>query len=245
LAIFKPWTEGAYRRAVAISASDGWARAAMEDDFHHFAVTIRHDGTTITAIEPESIRVPWASCPLAEAALQALVGQPLASASLTTEQRGQGCTHMLDLVAEALAHARRGPIQRAYRIEVEPPKDGIMHARLERDGETVFDWRIKDDIIQDGPLAGMGVWSLPKTGTDRFSPDEMEAVLLLRRASRIAQARGLNLDEIPHAGFASRGQPASCYSLKPENQGQATRNVGSARDFSALGAWPLAKETTG
>ena len=40
----------------------------LEDDFHHFEVTLHHDGAHVTGIEMHAVRWPWATCPDAGAA---------------------------------------------------------------------------------------------------------------------------------------------------------------------------------
>jgi hypothetical protein len=230
---------GAYRRAVRITGRTDEIQAEMADDFHHFAVTIGHDGAVIRSIAVESHRSPWVTCPLAAKALDALVGQRLDGGGLARESRSQGCTHMLDLVALALDHAQRGTAHRDYRIEIEVQPDKSLRCRLERDGEALFDWRVRDDVIVGGPLDGLALKPLAKTAADRLSPDDLEAAMALRRAIHISGARGIDLDKASHAGLSGAG-PATCYTLLPENRPLALRQLGASRDFYAEGVWPLA-----
>ena len=53
----------------------------LEDDFHHFEVTLQHDGAHVTAIDMHAVRWPWATCPAAGQGLQALVGMELSDRS--------------------------------------------------------------------------------------------------------------------------------------------------------------------
>jgi len=55
------------RRAV------GW----LEDDFHHFGVTIEHEGGRVVDVRMAAPRTPWSTCPGAAKPLQALLGKPL------------------------------------------------------------------------------------------------------------------------------------------------------------------------
>src|SRR5207253_3987668 len=68
-----------YRRAIRIVATTRRAVAEIEDDFHHFVVTVAHDGRTVTGATGRAIRYPWSSCPLAGGALSALAGLPLST----------------------------------------------------------------------------------------------------------------------------------------------------------------------
>ena len=59
---------GAFRRAILLRTLDeASVQGELEDDFHRFGVTLRHDGRAVTAVEGRSIRYPWSSCPLAGA----------------------------------------------------------------------------------------------------------------------------------------------------------------------------------
>src|SRR5262249_35262282 len=53
----------AYRRKSIAIAGEFETVAAMEDDFHHFTVRLRHDGERVTGISGETIRFPWSVCP--------------------------------------------------------------------------------------------------------------------------------------------------------------------------------------
>ena len=48
-----------YRRRLRVTGGPGWVRSALEDDFHHMAVTLRHRDGAVTAVEPEMNRAPW------------------------------------------------------------------------------------------------------------------------------------------------------------------------------------------
>ncbi len=99
-----------YRRATIIDVSEGQVSAEMEDDFHHFRITLRHDGVVITGIVGESIRFPWSTCGReSEMKIQELKGSRLESLykQLSTEQRYIHCTHLFDLVQLAVSHAAK------------------------------------------------------------------------------------------------------------------------------------------
>ena len=88
-----------YRRATIISASEYQVSAEMEDDFHHFRITLRHDGDVVTGIVGESIRFPWTTCGLeAEQKIQGLAGLRLDSMyeQLSPDERFSQCTHNFD-----------------------------------------------------------------------------------------------------------------------------------------------------
>jgi hypothetical protein len=215
----------------------------MEDDFHSFVVAIRHDGRSVQAVEVESVRTPWATCPMAAKALETLAGQPLAAgARLAAEVRNAGCTHMLDQALLAIAHASRGTARLAYRMEVEADADRSIRAQLARDGEPLLDWRVVNGAISGGDLDGVSIMALPREAAGRLAPDLLEAAVTLRRAVHISGARAIDMDDFPTAGSIVQGLPASCYSLLPEVKDRALRNRGTMRDFSGEGRWPLSEQ---
>src|SRR5258708_34826169 len=66
-----------YRRRILVRATaPGEVVADLEDDFHHFRVTLRHDGHVVESVDAESIRWPWSTCPGAAVPLRALAGAP-------------------------------------------------------------------------------------------------------------------------------------------------------------------------
>ena len=68
----------AYRRRIRVTTVEpGVVVSALEDDFHVFIVTLRHDGTQVIDVECESRRWPWSTCPAAAESLKALAGMPL------------------------------------------------------------------------------------------------------------------------------------------------------------------------
>jgi len=214
----------------------------MEDDYHSFVVTILHDGRAIEGVEVESVRTPWATCPMAARAMQALVGLPLAEGlRITAETRASACTHMLDQAALAIAHAAHGTPRLEYRMEVEADADRVVRAQLDRDGRRLLDWRVVKGVVEGGAFDGLSVASLTRHGAERLSPDVREAATVLRRAIHVSGARAIDMDAIATAGSITATLAATCYSLLPENRGEARRNLGSARDFSGEERWPLSE----
>lgn len=215
----------------------------MEDDYHSFVVTILHDGCAIQGVEVESLRTPWATCPMAANAMQALVGQPLAAGvRLASETRNLACTHMLDQAGLAIAHAARVTERLEYRMEVEAGPDRVVRAQLARNGEPLLDWRVVGGVIQGGELDGVPLATLLRHAPARLAPDVMEAALALRRAAHVSGARAIDMDAIPTAGSIVSTLPPTCYSLQRHIRPQAVRNKGSMRDFSAEGRWPLSAD---
>src|SRR5690242_17941726 len=112
----------AYRRRLLLSApAPGVVVSDLEDDFHHFTVTLEHDGERVVSVECSSGRWPWSTCPSAAESLRALAGMPLSrrftAAGRWTDPK-QNCTHQFDAACLAITHAAWGRTERRYDVEV-------------------------------------------------------------------------------------------------------------------------------
>lgn len=225
--------EGALNRIVRVTVAAGRARAAVEDDFHHFRLNLRHAAGCVVAIEPESLRFPYSLCPAAGERLHELVGAPLLPRASDifrlTEPRLQ-CTHQFDLAALAIARAAQGAGV-TYRIEIPDPVEGRTRARLWRDGRAVLTWDVEGYAISGPePYAGRGLGAgFTDWVASRFDEAEAEAALVLRRGVFVSRGRRMleQLDAQRHA--PSYG---GCWAHQPERAQQALRMVRSWRDFS-------------
>ncbi len=231
-----------YRRLIDIeAASAGEVTAWMEDNFHHFAVRLRHAGGKVASVDVLSRRTPWSTCAAASAKLQALVGQNLVARSSAIggmlSMRMQ-CTHMFDLAGLALAAAASGIAHRVYQASVtlrQPlpvkgaPHTGRCEAVLCRDGEAVLHWIIEDEmIVSPEPrslLRGFRAW------TETLPICEAEDALVLRRAVDVSGGLSVDLDSI--ASPLELDLPAVCHSYQPEQAALARRHKGMSRNFSS------------
>src|SRR5262245_49871646 len=112
----------AYRRRIAIETTEpGIVVARLEDDFHDFIVTLRHDGALVESVTCRSERWPWSTCPSAAESLGALAGMPLSrrftAAGRWTDPK-QNCTHQFDAACHAITHAAWGRTRRCYDVEI-------------------------------------------------------------------------------------------------------------------------------
>lgn len=231
---------GAFRRCIVIAhrprESGGEVRAALEDDFHHFRVTVRHELEHVVQIRGDAVRHPYSLCASATRPLQELVGMPLgriaSSATRATDATGQ-CTHLLDLAGLAVAGAANEIRLRRYDIEVPERIDGRTTARLARDGLPLLAWDLRETtIVGPAPFAGVSLHhGLARWALETLSPELAEATIVLRRGAVISQGRSQNLDVQIHARPTGR-----CYVQQPQRAVQALRVVGSTWDFSARAA---------
>jgi hypothetical protein len=213
--------------------------AALEDDFHHFTVIVRHDGHVVTGISAAAVRWPWSTCPDAGKQLDQLVGMELSprctAVAAITEPRWQ-CTHQFDLAGLAVAHATRDAEARQYDIEVPPANaDGTRTVRVSRDGELLLEWTV---TYGSGLTAPVPFTEAPwrggfiKWADATFEPDDAEAAIVLRRACDIGMGRGMNLEGYRTAEELAVLMTGVCYTMQPAIMPVAIRAIGSIRDFA-------------
>src|SRR5262245_25567153 len=108
---------------------------------HCMVVTVHHDGTVATALEPEMARAPWTTCPGAiEQLRQTFTGVRL-DAFAERGEKQQNCTHLHDLAVLAAAHAFDDrPV--VYDVLVADPVDGVTRAELRKDGAPILGWTL-------------------------------------------------------------------------------------------------------
>ena len=233
---------GCFRRAIRILAEPGKAYAEVEDDFHHFAVEIRHDGAHVTETQGRAIRHPWSLCPMAADALQSLRGLPVTTDPTAIyryiDPRLQ-CTHMFELAGLAVTQAARGSGARRYDATVDDETEGEIAVELRLDGAALARWRLLNGVIVE-PLErrGQRPAAYRSAVLADLPHDEAEQLLILRRVIGLGAARGIDIDQFPTAASMDRG--AACFVFRQGVAEHATRSYGSTRDFST-GPGPLAE----
>jgi len=236
---------GRFRRAIRILAEPGGARAEVEDDFHHFAVAIRHDGGYVTEARGRAIRHPWSLCPMAAGELARLRGLPVTTDPTAVyrhiEPRLQ-CTHMFEAAGLAVTQAARGTGARRYDATVGDPMEGQILVELRRDGAALIRWRLQNGVIVE-PVErrGQRPTAYRSAVLAGLPHDEAEQLLILRRVIGLGAARGMDIDRFPNAASMDRG-PA-CFVFRQDVAEHAARNHRSALDFST-GPGPLAEGPT-
>lgn len=228
---------GIYRRRLRIRTTPGWARADLEDDPHRYGIEIDHDGERVTAIREHMLRTPWTLCLQAGTALQRLVGMPLsadATAIFRHTAASEQCTHMFDTAGLAIAHAARGTPLRQY--DIEAPywlPSGPRELRLRRDGVDVLSWTIEGrSILAPAPYAGQEWQKMLGWTRETFQDaDDVEAVVVMRRAVMISHGRTVSLDPLDNAAGTGHVSGA-CYVFTPGVAEHAKRHYGSTLDFT-------------
>jgi hypothetical protein len=231
-----------YRRRILVTtAGPGRVVADLQDDFHHFVVTVHHDGTRVEALECDSERWPWSTCPGAADSLRALAGMPLArrftAAGQWTDPK-LNCTHQFDAACHAITHAAWGRDRRQYDIEV-PMRDagGTTRVRLWVDGARRLAWSLTwAGIVDPSPPFDAAPWKggFMRWADTTLEPDDAECAIVLRRCADIGMGRGMDLDGVPRADQLPPMMTGVCHTMQPGVIEHAVRHVGSIRDFSAM-----------
>jgi hypothetical protein len=202
----------------------GEARAALEDDFHHFRVTMRHRDGVVGEVTAEQPRFPTGGCEGAAPRLSELVGMKLdpfsGAALIHTDARFQ-CTHLIDLAGLAIAAAAQGIARRRYDVEVPDAVNGRTSPRVFRDGVRVLEWQIENDtILGPDPFTGrsMGL-GFSAFAREQLTLDDAEAALILRRGIMVGFGRLIS------AGLITPKSPrmpiGACWAFQPERAHEA------------------------
>ena len=224
------------RRHLLVAVDDFTVAAGVEDEMHHFELTVRHDGSVVTAVGGTPVRWPWSPCYDSPNALAALVGLPLtatpADIAAWTDAREQ-CTHQFDLATLAISHAARhvagGANRRDYVTEVPDWNEAPFTARLWRDGDLILDWTCGAPLKQR-----FFAWC-----ANNLDSDTAEAAQMLRRAVWLSPARKVDLEDMDDATESGLAL-AICYTSQAERMPVAIRSRNSLRDFSTSAAPLLA-----
>ncbi|WP_244861109.1 DUF2889 domain-containing protein [Aromatoleum petrolei] len=225
-----------YRRRIRVKTDTGEARADLEDDPHRYGVTVRHDSVRVVAVEGLALRTPWSLCASAAAALSRLEGMPLTTDFTNVYRYIDGsmqCTHMLDMAGLAIAHAARGIRLREYDFEITWSEGQEQQfATMYVDGVNFLNWTVQDTrILSPTPFAGQNLRTMkPWIEVNFNDPDELEALMLFRRAIHISGSRSLDLDALPNAA-ATGHTIGACYVFQPGVAEHALRMHGTTRDF--------------
>ena len=239
-----PYPQGAFRRRIRVEVTGpDTIEGGLEDDFHHFEVTLSHDGERVTGAEARAVRWPWTTCPDAAAPLRKIVGMELLPRCLAVGDRTDpraNCTHMFDLAGLPVAHASRGePVgaRRQYDVEI-PHADqagDAVDVRLWRDGDLMLQWTLARGRCIDPPPYSETQWrgGFLRWADRTLEPELAEAAIVLRRACDIGMGRGMDLDGVDRAEELEPLMLGVCYSMQPEQIHVALRNKGTIRDFDS------------
>jgi Protein of unknown function (DUF2889) len=239
-----------YRRRITVETiSTHETRCELQDDFHHFIVTMTHAAGAVETISAESRRFPWATCPHAESALEALIGIPLSerfTAAARYADASKNCTHQFDAAAHAITHTAAIAVghrtaARQYDCEIgatlATSAAGPGRNRVWVDGVLTLEWMIRAGRGPDAIAAPFDAapWrgGFMRWADATLEPNDAEVAIVLRRACDIGMGRGMDLDAVPEAGQLLQVMSGVCYTMQPETAIGSLRNVGTIEDFAA------------
>ncbi|MBV2151131.1 DUF2889 domain-containing protein [Sphingobium sp. AS12] len=222
-----------FRRRVRVTPAPGQVIAALEDDYHCMAVTLRHDDGIVTSVESVMERVPWTTCPGAPAVLAAtFTGIALADIPARGEKKAN-CTHLHDLTVLAAAHAGETNTI-IYDIVTCDPIDGLATAEIRRDAMPLLQVAHRNHVMEAPiAIAGLSIMKL-RDWIEGLDGPHREAAKLLQWGAILANGRLIPMER---QSTASR-VPPNCFTFQPDNAAKAIR-VGKVIDFTAAPLTPL------
>lgn len=222
-----------FRRRIVVEARAGAVAAMLEDDLHCLAVVLRHDGTRVTSIEPQFDRLPWTTCPGAQAKLvETFAGLPLAEVTARRDKK-QNCTHFHDMAVLAAAHAAEAG-RVVFDILATDPLAGERLLEIRRNGAVLHSWSEQDGSLRaPADVAGKTLFTL-RDWIGSLTGQAQEAARLLQWAAIVAHGRTMPMESQSIASLI----PPNCYTFQPERASGAVRN-GARRDFSDGSHVPL------
>lgn len=231
--------EGTFRRQIDLKAWDertvvGW----LEDEYHHFGLTLVHDGAAVVDLRVAAPRHPWSTCAEAGLPLRALIGKRLVTRcsdiGALVDMRKQ-CTHVFDLAGLAMAHASARREHRRYHGTVQPlanleadASEGWLRATLYRDGQRVMAWDLSEDFIMAPPrYAGRSIDRGFREWLETRQEVEAEDAFVLRRVAFVAKGRRISIEHARVAHDIEQGRV--CHTFQPEYRAIAFRVKDTSR----------------
>ena len=232
-----------YQRTILIEKDLDFTKVELQDDFHHFSISVHCNASQLTALSGRSVRTPWSTCGGASSVLHSLVGRSFDTRglSLPHEERAGQCLHLMDMVELAVAHSQRTARSRAYVIEVVRgvrPEDPI-DARLVRNDEPVLSWHLdKSHVCAAPPYDSLPRAAIGGLKRDRIAAwaqvhldaDGCEATLVLHRAIMVSGSKYFDWQS-PRTS-AERSIPSFCFAHDPARAAVARPTPENFRDSS-------------
>lgn len=229
---------GTFRRRILFSSVAGTVHAALEDDFHGFRLILSHNGSVVTGIQAETLRIPGSTCSEAPDLLQRFVGRELTGNRVQFRQYEDArmhCTHLHDLLWLASAHALRPLGPRQYDVILPDAVDSSCEAEVRIDGVTTHRWVIDmQSVIAPVEHAGLPLQQgFARWAADAFVGDALEAAVVLQMGIFVGRARRLDVEALrKNFPEGDMRQAAVCYSFQPEARLRYVPTLGAVREFS-------------
>ncbi|WP_300399505.1 DUF2889 domain-containing protein [uncultured Sphingobium sp.] len=213
---------GSTVRRVSLRTQSDRIDGHLLDNFHEMHCSIVHDGTIVTAVVGQSIRIPTTACAGAVGQLQSLIGLPICTPRRDFYAGGiarHHCTHLLDLAVLAIAHAQQPSMEILYEAEVPDEVELPVPIAVWRNNRLICRWLVRHGAILEPlelrgrPLGtGFAAWA-----SAAFDQDQLEAATILARTWLIAVGRRYRPSQA--AGRPARENPemlGRCYAYSAE-----------------------------
>lgn len=230
---------GQYLRSLEIlRLGDREYAFAMEDSYHAFAVTFRHDGSHLSALQAHWHRQPMGSCSGAGKALERMVGCPLSDDIYAAGQFQDGrlhCTHHFDMLSLAIVHAHQEREDRRYDVVIADAPAGNVCPELFVNDRSTLCLQLRDHQYITSPghyqgvslMRGFNVWA-----REHLEAEEREYAFIIQKAMFVAAGQQMNIP-------AMVGKPAplsgptvgTCYASRQADYAESTR-LNTLRDLS-------------
>jgi hypothetical protein len=215
----------------------GW----LEDENHHFGVSVRHRDGVVLDARGASPRHPWSTCEQAPSALRTLIGRPLVGRAWDLggqhDMRAQ-CTHLFELAALVSAHASAGGEDILYDAQVHTPDQDVgpgprlTTATLAANSTEVLQWSARGMVLErPAEEAGRDLFQGFRPWLEGMPPARAQAAFVLRRAHWLHVGRIADLDDFETA--AELGLGPVCFTFQPHRAGEAARMRGGWRDYAS------------
>lgn len=210
---------------------EGW----VEDNFHHFGVTIRSADGVVTDVEGKTLRYPWSTCAEAGSPLRALIGEPLqyrAADIATRLPRQLQCTHLFEVALLTIAHAAtgRGAVRYDVSVSLSEQDPKRFFSTTLRNETTVLELEVSGtEIIAPAALSARDLYKGFHSWLRSLPDDEAEAMWITRRTCWLAAgAASYRRTENPDG----LGLGEVCHTFQPAQRFRAHFMSGSVIDIS-------------
>lgn len=229
---------GIFRRRISFSSWGNGIQVSVLDDFHEMSVALFVERGVIVDVIACMDRFPKTSCPGATAALAKLRGIPADGTppSLTSDERGGQCTHLVDLARLGLSWMARGDSRQTVEVSLSD-RDDARHQRLEVivDGALALAWVLHDEVIAEpSEHGGQSLFGgFTRWAQDKFPPAEADVWRIAQMAVFVARGRAYIVDgPQPRRVSEEPARQGACYSFSGAAFDTAYDNTGYVRDMT-------------
>lgn len=230
---------GCFRRLVRTIRVPGKVLTTLDDTHHSMWLLMHLADDRVSDVEACVARGPATSCNTAPLPLERLRGLSVHEGMGALRERlppALNCTHLMDLAHWAFQVAPgQSPFKREVLIEVPDEADNPVWITVERDGETVHRWLVRDhQVIEPSHLAGQPLMKgFLAWARENFSGEDLDLAIMLQRGVFVARGRRHLVDLSPPLPLnAAPGMRNACHSYSDPHFETATGIVGYVRDFT-------------